>query len=57
MPKEGFQSITIRNVTYDKLCELAQKLGMSLPEALQYIVQNCKIETPTVEVTENASKN
>jgi macrodomain Ter protein organizer (MatP/YcbG family) len=41
MPKEGFKSITIRNVTYDKLCEVAQKLGMSLPEALQYIVQNC----------------
>jgi macrodomain Ter protein organizer (MatP/YcbG family) len=57
MPKPGYRSITIRETAYNMLCEIAERLGMSLPEAVAYIAENAEIKKPSVKVKQNATKN
>jgi predicted transcriptional regulator len=44
MPREGYCSITISDELRSKLDKIADKIEKSIPETIEFLVDNCKQE-------------
>ena len=44
MPREGYVCVTISDELKLKLDKIAEKIDKSIPETINYLLENCKVE-------------